>query len=237
MHQAINNVIDTDVGNSAAVRNPARTGILRQTARDKTQRIGTHTSKAKHYHSKTTYTKNYTYITLYILSILASLVYIGVRIYYIANGVMRQEIPSNTMVVDTSTCANVNDEDCSNEKCGLETTTCENILAGDLLSSAGIGVNDEISADLIASDDFKGIREIMDTHTYSYWWSLIVLAAEIGGFVLVHLSQQMFIRQDTRFYEMSPDRVRQLKQVRPCALHCMLEVLPATTSARQSSRN
>ena len=92
------------------------------------------------------------------------------------------------------------------------------MLVGDLLSTAGItvsGSNNVISPGDIKDDvQFKGIKEIMDTHTYSYWWSIIVLAAEIGGFVLVHLSQQMFIRQDTKFYEMQPERVDRLREVR-----------------------
>ena len=221
-NDAISNIIETDIGNSTPIQNPALTGNLRITARaddelDASQRLK-EAGTGKHYHAKTTYTKNYTYITLYLLSILASLAYILLRIYYIANGLMRQEIPSNTSVVDTSTCDDISSDDCSNKVCGPATSECSTTLVGDLLSSAGItvsGSNNVISPDVIAEDlAFKGIKEIMDTHTYSYWWSIIVLAAEIGGFVLVHLSQQMFIRQDTKFYEMAPDRVAQLKKVR-----------------------
>lgn len=159
---------------------------------------------------------NYTYITLYVLSIIASLIYIAVRVYYIANGTMRQEIPFNTRVVDTSTCApaDLDTDQCSNEFCGQEDTACSNIRAGVLLEEADIELSDSITSDDVLAPKFKGIREIMATHTYSWWWSLIVLAAEIGGFVLVHLSQQMFIRQDTKFYKLDDSRVKHLKQVR-----------------------
>jgi hypothetical protein len=212
LNQAITNIIDTDVVNTTPVHNPALTGALRRRANEKTSRL---TAKAKHYHAKTTYTMNYTYITLYILSMLASLIYIAIRVYYIANGVMRQEIPSNTNVVDTATCIEnnilIDSDKCTTKECAKESTACSNMLAGDLLT---IGLNQEITPGLIQADEFKGIREIMATATYSWWWSLVVLAAEIGGFVLVHLSQQMFIRQDTKFYEMTPDRVQQLAKVR-----------------------
>jgi hypothetical protein len=207
--------------NTMAVRNHALTGNLRTTAAKR--RMGPvdpdrMNQRGKHYHSRTTYTVNYTYITLFTLSILASLIYIAIRVYYIANGVMRQEIPSNTMVVDTATCVENNipiDSDrCSNKNCGKETALCSTIQAGDLLATIDLELNDVISFDDLAGDEFKGIREIMATHTYSYWWSLIVLAAEIGGFVLVHLSQQMFIRQDTKFYEMTEKNLERVTQVR-----------------------
>lgn len=214
LNQAISNIIEIDPENSVPVYNAALTGNLRLTAND----LGRKEAAGKHYHAKTTYTMNYTYITLYILSILASLIYIGLRIYYIANGLMRQEIPSNTSVVDTSTCEVASSDECSNKVCGPAASECSNMLVGDLLSTAGItvsGSNNVISPGDIKDDvQFKGIKEIMDTHTYSYWWSIIVLAAEIGGFVLVHLSQQMFIRQDTKFYEMQPERVDRLREVR-----------------------
>lgn len=215
LNQAITNIIESDVGNSTPVHNPAQTGALRITANKKTE---LQDARAKHYHAKTIYTKNYTYITLYTLSVLASLIYIAVRIWYVANGFMRQEIPSNTRVVDTSTCVDsgipIDSNECTNIACGdVDNLDCDNILAGDLLGEAGIDVMGTISPGDVTGDEFKGIREIMQTHTYSYWWSLFVLAAEIGGFILVHLSQQMFIRQDTKFYEMAPDRLNQLREV------------------------
>ena len=62
---------------------------------------------------------------------------------------------------------------------------------------------------------YEVLRRIVADNTYSFWWSCCVLAAEIGGFILVHLSQQMFCRQDTKFFEMSPERVAQLREARP----------------------
>lgn len=171
-------------------------------------------TRAKHYHAKTTYTKNYTYITLYILSIIASLVYIGVRIYYIAKGVLRLQIPFNQPVVDTTTCGDLPDDVCTSEYCGNVTTPCDVIQAGELLAQQGINLdNNVIEPDLVNDPQYRGIKELMDAFTYSYWWSIVVLAAEIGGFILVHLSQQMFIRQDTKFYEMAPERINQLREV------------------------
>ena len=46
-----------------------------------------------------------------------------------------------------------------------------------------------------------------------------MLAAEIGGFILVHVSQQMFVRQDTEFYALPPEHVQKLSDVRCCHLH------------------
>ena len=58
------------------------------------------------------------------------------------------------------------------------------------------------------------LLQIVDDDTYSYWWSCCVLAAEIGGFILVHISQQMFVRQDTKFYPLPPEHVQKLRDVR-----------------------
>ena len=46
-------------------------------------------------------------------------------------------------------------------------------------------------------------------------YSIIVLVAELGGFVLVHVGQQMFTRQQTQFATMTPDNVSKMAQVRP----------------------
>lgn len=66
---------------------------------------------------------------------------------------------------------------------------------------------------VLSNPRYEVLRRIVEDNTYSFWWSCCVLAAEIGGFILVHLSQQMFCRQDTKFFEMSPERVAQLREV------------------------
>lgn len=228
LNQAITNIIEGDISNTVAIQNPARTGALRVTANNR--RAEPPATRAKHYHAKTTYTKNYTYITLYILSIIASLVYIGVRIYYIAAGTLRLQIPFNQPVVDIDTCGDadgpaLDSPDCSSAYCG-ENPECGVVLAGELLATDNVNLdNNVIERDLVDTDPrYRGIKALMDDFTYSYWWSIVVLAAEIGGFILVHLSQQMFIRQDTKFYEMAPERVNQLREVliKYYSLHCFL---------------
>jgi hypothetical protein len=57
--------------------------------------------------------------------------------------------------------------------------------------------------------------QMINDRTYSYWWSCVVLAAEVGGFILVHISQQMFKRQDTKFYPLTDEHVQRLQDVRP----------------------
>ena len=69
--------------------------------------------------------------------------------------------------------------------------------------------------DVLDNPRYEVLRRIVEDNTYNFWWSCLVLAAEIGGFILVHLSQQMFCRQDTKFFEMSPERVAQLREVSP----------------------
>ena len=49
--------------------------------------------------------------------------------------------------------------------------------------------------------------------TYSLWWSIVVFVAEIGGFVLTHIGQQMFWKQDTHFRVMSTFTKEQLQKV------------------------
>lgn len=71
--------------------------------------------------------------------------------------------------------------------------------------------------EILDNPRYEVLRRIVEDNTYSFWWSCCVLAAEIGGFILVHMSQQMFKRQDTKFFEMSPERVAQLREVRPPA--------------------
>lgn len=219
LNQAITNIIEGDISNSVAVQNPARTGALRVTANNR--HAEPPATRAKHYHAKTTYTKNFTYITLYILSIIASIVYIAVRIYYIAEGVLALQIPSNQPVVDTLTCGDEiggpTSTNCTSEYCGDNPAQCGTIQASELLAreGTGISVNGVIDPSDVEAIEFKGIKQLMEAFTYSYWWSIVVLAAEIGGFILVHLSQQMFIRQDTKFFEMAPERINQLREVCP----------------------
>ena len=50
-------------------------------------------------------------------------------------------------------------------------------------------------------------------------YSSIVLVAELGGFVLVHVGQQMFTRQRTQFAEMTADNVSKMAQVRSRFTH------------------
>ena len=229
LNQAITNIIEGDISNSVAVQKPARTCALRVTANNR--HAEPPATRAKHYHAKTIYTKNFTYITLYILSIIASLIYIAVRIYYIANGVLALQIPSNQPVVDTSTCGDAvggpTGTNCNSEYCGNNPDECGTIQASELLLREGTGItvdgeNNVIEPEDIDAIEFKGIKQLFEDFTYSYWWSIVVLAAEIGGFILVHLSQQMFIRQDTKFFEMAPERINQLREVRHiCSFYCL----------------
>jgi hypothetical protein len=76
------------------------------------------------------------------------------------------------------------------------------------------------SATAAACSHMLARAQIIHDETYSYWWSCCVLAAEIGGFILVHISQQMFTRQDTKFYPLPPEHVQKLRDVRArCASH------------------
>jgi hypothetical protein len=190
-------------------RNPATTGQLVRVARrqDSVQP----TSTAMHYYAKTTYRANYFYWLIYALSIIASLVYFVVRIFYIASGKMGVKLPLNLTV----------------EVPGSSTMSTVSALLGDRVQ-----IGDEIPDSLLNSPGFEGMKRVVDRETYSYWWSCIVLAAEIGGFILVHLSQQMFVRQDTKFYPLPPEHVQKLRDVRlptlmpPCHLpHCQLPQL------------
>jgi hypothetical protein len=196
LHDAITNIVEGDTGNSVAIRNPARTGALRVTANQR--RVEPPRTTAKHYFAKTINTRNYYYMFLYALSIVASIAYFAIRIVYIAEGRFSVRIPLN-VVVDRP--GGGKDE------------------VGDLLNEAGFDIdpyeNDEITESMLDHPLLAGVKGIVERSTYSYWWSCCVLAAEIGGFILVHVSQQMFVRQDTKFYEMPPERVAQLREVCP----------------------
>jgi hydrogenase maturation factor len=50
-------------------------------------------------------------------------------------------------------------------------------------------------------------------------YSAIVLVAELGGFVLVHVGQQMFTKQKTNFAKMTTDNIAKMAKVRPTLGH------------------
>lgn len=135
----------------------ALSGRLRATAAGQTATLAP--SDVPHYFAKTTTRPNYLYRFLYALSIVASLIYIGVRVYYIASGRSSLRIPRN------------------------------------VLGNQAV------------------IQDLRDGFTYSYAWSTVVLLAEIGGFILVHVGQQMFTRQDTTFEPMTEAAVQKLRQI------------------------
>lgn len=98
----------------------------------------------------------------------------------------------------------------------------------ELLADANqdIQIGDTIPEELLENDpNFADLNRVIEDETYSYWWSCVVLAAEIGGFILVHISQQMFVRQDTKFYPLPAEHVQKLRDVRrpplprPLCLH------------------
>jgi hypothetical protein len=125
------------------------------------------------------------------MSVAASILYIAVRIYYISRGKASINIPLNVSV--------------RNPLSGVTVTV------GELLPKLQVG--DEITRDMLNRPELVNVLKIVDGNRYSYWWSCCVLAAEIGGFVLVHVSQQMFYRQHTVFYELPEERVVQLREV------------------------
>ena len=67
-------------------------------------------------------------------------------------------------------------------------------------------------------------------------YSIIVLVAEVGGFILVHIGQQMFIKQKTQFAKMTPGNVTRMAQVRHLLHHhCRLPAVPVYTSVQNYS--
>lgn len=64
------------------------------------------------------------------------------------------------------------------------------------------------------------LQAVEDQNAWAIVYSSIVLVAEFGGFILVHVGQQMFTRQKTKFAKMSPENVAKMSQVllRCCAL-------------------
>jgi hypothetical protein len=194
LSRVITNAVNIDTRQARAERNPATTGRLISHAHRKLSTLPEpteSTSRAMHYYAKTMYHANYFYWLLFALSILASLFYFVVRIIYIAQGRSAPKIPLNLTV----------------ESNGRNVTVQE-------LLPPGMDIGDELTDDLLKRPEFAGLKRVIDDETYSYWWSCVVLAAEIGGFILVHVSQQMFIRQDTKFYPLPPEHVQHLRDVR-----------------------
>jgi hypothetical protein len=152
-----------------------------------------------HYYAKTTYRSNYFYWLLFALSILASIVYFVVRIIYIAQGRSALKVPLNLTVKDKN---------------------LKEVRVSELLPDIGVG--DELTDSLLNQRELADLKRIVGDETYSFWWSCCVLAAEIGGFILVHVSQQMFIRQDTKFYPLPPEHVQNLRDVRSCCCSSLL---------------
>ena len=192
------NAVNVDAQHVQPERNPAITGALITEARRNRHKDAVH-STAIHYYAKTTYRNNYFYWFLFALSIIASLFYFIVRIIYIAQGNSAPKLPLNLEFVDpTRPGDSVQDQ----------------IVTLAELLPAGMGVGDSLSDELLAQPQFANLRKEIDEDTYSYWWSCVVLLAEIGGFILVHISQQMFVRQDTKFYPLPPQHVQKLRDVR-----------------------
>lgn len=122
LNDAITNILEGDTSNSVAIRNPARTGALRVTANQRVPDVPA-TTTAKHYHATTTYTYNYVYMFLYALSVVASVIYVAVRLIYIGQGRQSVEIPVNRGFLDEDGNA---------------------ITAGELMAEVGLGLDDEI---------------------------------------------------------------------------------------------
>jgi hydrogenase maturation factor len=58
------------------------------------------------------------------------------------------------------------------------------------------------------------LAQIERQNNVALLYSTIVLVAEFGGFVLVHVGQQMFFRQKTKFTKMNVDNVERMDHVR-----------------------
>lgn len=58
------------------------------------------------------------------------------------------------------------------------------------------------------------LREIDRQNRAALLYSTIILCAELGGFILVHVGQQMFTKQKTKFGKMPDANVEKMKQVR-----------------------
>jgi len=53
-----------------------------------------------------------------------------------------------------------------------------------------------------------------NTSSFSMPWSIVVMVAELGGFILTHVGQQMFWKQDTIFKPMSTFMRNKMESVR-----------------------
>ena len=59
----------------------------------------------------------------------------------------------------------------------------------------------------------EALRDIERQNRAALVYSTIILCAELGGFILVHVGQQMFTRQKTKFGKMPDANVEKMKQV------------------------
>lgn len=70
----------------------------------------------------------------------------------------------------------------------------------------------KVTAAIDAND--KELSRVARQNDAALIYSILVLVAELGGFVLVHLGQQMFTRQRTNFTTMTDDNVARMRTVR-----------------------
>lgn len=59
----------------------------------------------------------------------------------------------------------------------------------------------------------EALRDIERQNRAALVYSTIILCAELGGFILVHVGQQMFTRQKTKFGKMPDANAEKMKQV------------------------
>lgn len=64
-----------------------------------------------------------------------------------------------------------------------------------------------------ADSSAETLREVDRQNRAALVYSTIILCAELGGFILVHVGQQMFTRQKTKFTRMPDLNVERMKQV------------------------
>lgn len=88
-------------------------------------------------------------------------------------------------------------------------------------------VTGKVKVGLPADATAEQIRTISRQNQSATVYSSIVLVAEFGGFLLIHLGQQMFTRQRTRFGKMTDANVERMKLVPaplPAPHICLLHV-------------
>ena len=106
----ISDAVHVDTTHAQPQRNPALTGQLVTNAhREPSLQPPAADEGAKHYHAKTTHRTNWFFIFLYTLSVIASLLYFAVRIYYIAVGKSSVKIPINTSIPSGNTKVTVSE--------------------------------------------------------------------------------------------------------------------------------